>query len=253
VEAQDRQAEAAPAEVPGRLLCVGDIHGCVDELERLLDLVAPGEQDRLVFLGDYIDRGPASASVVEVLLEVEKHLPGTVFLRGNHEDMLLDFLGLDGSHGDSFLWNGGDRTVASYGIDVARGPVLPGRVAAALPPEHLRFFRSALHLWYRAGRFTFVHAGVRPGRPIAEQDRSDLLWIRDEFLRHDHGLPTTIVFGHTPQREVLLDVPRKIGLDTGAVYGGKLSCLDLTNFVLHQVERRSRRTERKVLRVADAF
>jgi serine/threonine protein phosphatase 1 len=232
----------------GRLLAVGDIHGCVEELERLLEAVAPQPADQLVFLGDYIDRGPASSAVVDLLVRERARLPRTVFLRGNHEDMLLGFLSLDGGHGDAFLWNGGDKTIASYGVEMTPGGVPPETVAAALPAAHVSFLCDT-RLSFVAGRYTFVHAGIRPGIPLERQDREDLLWIREEFLRQDHGLPTTVVFGHTPRREVTLDLPCKIGLDTGAVYGGKLSCLDLSDFVLYQVERRARKVKSRALAI----
>jgi serine/threonine protein phosphatase 1 len=214
---------------------VGDIHGCARELERLIVGLRPEPDDRFVFLGDYVDRGPASASVVSLLLEIQQTLPKSVFLRGNHEDMLLDFLGLDGKHGEAFVSNGGIRTLASYGVDPPRAPSSPEAIRSQLPADHIAFF-TATTSSFREGPWTFVHAGVRPGLPLEEQSREDLLWIREDFLRHEHDLDTTIVFGHTPQRRVLFDVPQKIGLDTGLVYGGRLSCLDLSNTLLHQVE-----------------
>jgi diadenosine tetraphosphatase ApaH/serine/threonine PP2A family protein phosphatase len=159
-----------------------------------------------------------------------------VFLRGNHEDMFLSFLGEHGRHGDAFLFNGGRITIASYGLS----PYLsPEEVRAALPAAHLDFLR-ALELWHLAEPFLFVHAGISPLRALADQDEEDLLWIREEFLRNPHRLGVTVVFGHTPQREVMWNLPFKIGLDTGCVYGNRLSCLECTRGVLLQVERDSR-------------
>ncbi|MBU6283097.1 hypothetical protein KGQ64_12720, partial [bacterium] len=108
--------------------------------------------------------------------------------------------------------------------------------------DELRFLRDELVLHFSEGGALFVHAGIRPGVPLSEQVPDDLLWIREEFLLEDPGVPWLVVFGHTPYRgEPLFDVPRKVGLDTGCVYGGHLSCLDLTEGRLHQVRRGERR------------
>ncbi|HEY8515769.1 MAG TPA: metallophosphoesterase family protein [Candidatus Binatia bacterium] len=228
----------------GRLLCVGDVHGCAPELERLITDVDPGPDDQLVFLGDYVDRGPASRDTVELLLELRERLPATVLLRGNHEEMFLDFLGLGGANKEAFFWNGGAQTLASYGLaGLAREPAAEAALAK-VPASHLELFAS-LELRWQADGFAFVHAGVRPGVPLEQQRREDLLWIREEFLLHDHGLEDTVVFGHTPCRDVWFGRGRKIGLDTGCVYGGKLSCLDLTQGILHQVARGARAATRR--------
>jgi serine/threonine protein phosphatase 1 len=232
-----------------RLLCIGDVHGCAAELELLLHAVDAGPDDRLVFLGDYVDRGPASKTCLDLLIEVRARLPRTVFLRGNHEDMFLSYLGLDGQYGDVFLVNGGAATLQSFGFEVQgrQGPPADA-VLERIPSPQLDFLRHALVLHHAADGYAFVHAGVRPRIPLEEQRRDDLLWVRESFLAADHGLPWTVVFGHTPYREVLFDVPRKIGLDTGCVYGGRLSCLDLTQGVLHQVVRGARAATRRDVR-----
>src|ERR1043166_9018992 len=100
---------------PARTFVIGDIHGCVDELNWLLDALSPTEADAIVFLGDYIDRGPASKAVIDRLLRLRREGPGCVFLKGNHEDMFLAFLGLQGHYGEAFLLNGGETTLQSYG------------------------------------------------------------------------------------------------------------------------------------------
>ncbi|TYO98942.1 serine/threonine protein phosphatase 1 [Geothermobacter ehrlichii] len=197
----------------GRLLAVGDIHGCHELLLRLLAEVRPRPDDRLIFLGDYIDRGRDSRQVIETLLELRKRLPATVFLRGNHEQMLLDYL--DGHERLLFLANGGATTLASY----------RHRGVPQIPQSHRDFFR-ALPCLHREAGFIFVHAGLRPGIPVAEQREEDLLWIRQEFIASDEDFGATVVFGHTPQTAPLLRTGR-IGLDTGAVYGGLLSCCDV--------------------------
>jgi serine/threonine protein phosphatase 1 len=226
----------------GRLIAVGDIHGCVDELSVMLDVISPAPGDTIVFLGDYVDRGPSSRDVIDRLIELrDSGCCGTVFLRGNHEDMFLAFLGERGRHGDAFLFNGGRMTLASYGL----APYLKGEEARGkVPKSHLDFLRG-LELHHLAEPFLFVHAGISPLRPLEEQEEEDLLWIREEFIRNRHRLRQTVVFGHTPQREVLWHLPFKIGLDTGCVYGNKLSSLDFTSGALLQVERASRRVKRQ--------
>ena len=225
-----------------RLFAIGDIHGCVDEVEVLLQHLQPTGDDTLVFLGDYIDRGPAPKGVVDRLLRLRREGPQCVFLKGNHEDMFLDFLGQAGHYGEAFLYNGGATTLRSYGLLGQPGP----EVARKLPLEHLEFYRQ-LQISHQVGSFLFVHAGIRPGRPLRQQSDEDLVWIREDFTRNPHDLGWTVVFGHTPYREVLVDLPYKIGLDTGLVYRNKLSCLDTGGGIVHQVARDSRQVKTSTL------
>jgi serine/threonine protein phosphatase 1 len=219
------------------VFAIGDLHGCPDELEVLLAAIGAGADDTLVFLGDYVDRGPRVRALVERLLRLRDERPATIFLRGNHEDMLLAYLDLGGRHGDAYLANGGAATLASYEIP----PGTRGAAAAALiPAVHLQFLRD-LTLTHRRDRFLFVHAGVRPGIALEQQAEEDLLWIREEFFAARHDLPWTVVFGHTPQREARVALPFHIGLDTGLVYGNKLSCLDVTGRRVLHVARAARR------------
>ena len=215
-----------------RTFVIGDIHGCVEEVERMLEAIAPGSSDTLCFLGDYIDRGPSSRQVVDCLLRAKEAGPRCIFLKGNHEDMFLSYLGLAGNYGEAFLANGGARTLASYGLSGMIG----AEAALNLPPAHLEFFEG-LQLQAQLGEFLCVHAGVHPQRPLDAQLDEDLLWIRDEFLFARHPFPLTVLFGHTPHREVLIDLPFKLGLDTGLVYGNKLSCLELASKELIQIKR----------------
>jgi serine/threonine protein phosphatase 1 len=215
-----------------RTFVIGDIHGCATELERLLDGLAPAASDTLIFLGDYIDRGPYSKAVIDRLIRLRREGPTCVFLKGNHEDMFLAFLGEPGHYGEAFLFNGGEATLRSYGLEGELGQL----TAADLPPEHVDFLR-ALQLQHQHGRFLCVHAGVVPTRPLTEQRVEDLLWIRDEFIANPHPFPFTVLFGHTPQRRVLFHLPYKIGLDTGLVYWNKLSCLELEGRQLFQIRR----------------
>jgi diadenosine tetraphosphatase ApaH/serine/threonine PP2A family protein phosphatase len=231
------EATATAGAARKRLYAIGDVHGCVEELEALLEAIDPEPGDKLVFLGDYVDRGPSARGVIDRLIRLrDAGRCQTVFLRGNHEDMFLSFLGERGSHGEAFLFNGGRATLASYGV-VSGSP--RARVPSMIPEPHLQFLR-ALELMHVDGNYVFVHAGISPLQPLDAQREEDLLWIREEFIRNRHRLGKTVVFGHTPQREVLWHLPYKIGLDTGCVYGNKLSCLDVTARRLLQVERESR-------------
>jgi serine/threonine protein phosphatase 1 len=225
-----------------RVFVVGDVHGCAGELEALLGALPLAPGDTLAFIGDYIDRGPDSRAVVDMLLALRARTDiTTVFLKGNHEDMCLAYLGREGQWGEAWRGNGGVATLRSYGVP----PQLVGADAAAhVPAAHLDFFAS-LRLQFVAGRFLLVHAGLRPSRALDAQEREDLLWIREEFIASPHAFPYTVVFGHTPQRRVLIDAPYKIGIDTGCVYGGRLTAIELTEGVLFQVaynERQVRQT-----------
>lgn len=221
-----------PLPPEGRLIAIGDIHGEAAMLRSLLAKIAPTPADRLIFLGDYIDRGPDSRAVVVELLALAERMGGeqVIFLKGNHEVLLLDAMeGLSGVF--LFLHNGGDKTVASYGLESAMDLPL-------LPPEHLGFFQSRPLLWVEEG-FIFVHAGLRPGPlPLELQQESELLWIRDKFIASEGPFPGVVVHGHTPAPEVEL-LPHRIGLDTGAVFGhfGILSACDVRRGTLYQVER----------------
>ncbi|MBI3301215.1 MAG: serine/threonine protein phosphatase [Deltaproteobacteria bacterium] len=231
-----------------RFFIVGDIHACPQELEALLTSLSLQPEDQLVCLGDYVDRGPGAREVVDLLLGLQADaVCDLTFLKGNHEDMFLDFLGYRGHYGEAFLFNGGNATVKSYGLS----PALTGREAAAeLPPAHLEFL-LALKTLHPVGETLCVHAGVNPLRSLEEQSEEELLWIRQEFIFHPHVLPYTVVFGHTPQREVFFDLPYKVGIDTGLAYGGKLSCLEVTEKLLFQVARGSRKV--KVTDVTDRW
>ena len=216
------------------LYAIGDIHGELGKLESLLDTIGPGGADQLVFLGDYVDRGPESAAVVSRLIELRRHVD-CVFLLGNHESMFLDFLGWKGAvyfGGDAFLMNGGDRTLASYGWFGERSAHAK---RVDLPPAHADFF-AGLKLFHQQGDYLFVHAGLGP-RGLQSGDLAyalrvsrpeDLLWNR---TTHDlpHNLGITVVYGHTPSRDfsVRWNEPFSIGIDTGATYGGPLTALRL--------------------------
>lgn len=195
-----------------RIFVVGDIHGCQAHLRALLSRMdwTPDSGDLLLFLGDYIDRGPKSFEVVETILELIEKAPNDVItLMGNHEKMFLDFL--SGEELPHLFANGMAETVRDYCRD--------GR---ELNADHLMFYRN-LRLFYETDDYIFVHAGLFPGKPLEEQSLMDLLWIREPFLESDYDFGKTVVFGHTPFKEPYV-APGRLGLDTGAVYGGSLTC-----------------------------
>ena len=220
----------------GRLFAIGDIHGCPDELATMLRRVDPKREDTVVFVGDYVDRGPSSRDVVEQLLAFRRESAcEIIFLKGNHEDMLLSFLGLPGHFGESFIFNGGAATLDSYGVTETQ----LNRVTELIPATHLEFF-SDLAISYLNPPYLFVHAGVLPTRQLDEQVPEDMLWIRQEFIFNPHALGHTVVFGHTPMKSVMFDPPYKIGIDTGLVYGNKLTCIEFREGLIYQVGRNSR-------------
>ena len=174
-------------------------------------------RDQLIFIGDYVDRGSGSLEVVDYLIDLKKRVPGIIFLKGNHEDMLQNYL--DGSDRFTYLLNGGQRTLDEY----LNRPNNPGK--SPVPSAHLEFFNS-LHLYYQTADYIFVHAGLRKKVPLESQKNIDLLWIRDEFISADFDFGKRVIFGHTPFKEPLVQT-NKIGIDTGAVYGNRLTCVQL--------------------------
>jgi serine/threonine protein phosphatase 1 len=218
-----------------RLYAVGDIHGRADLLDDLHGQIAgdaeraPGRRRVVVYLGDYVDRGPDSQGVVEGL--IERPLPGfeCVQLKGNHEAFLLAFID-DAEAGDAWMMNGGESTLASYGVDtVGYGDDALERARLAfiraLPSSHLDFFRG-LALTFDAGDYLFVHAGIRPGVGLRRQKDVDLMWIRDDFLESDADFGHVVVHGHSIRPEPDIR-PNRIGIDTGAHSSGRLTCLVL--------------------------
>jgi serine/threonine protein phosphatase 1 len=224
--------------VSGRCFAVGDVHGCVAELEALLDGLDVAAGDTVCCVGDYIDRGRDSRGVIDLLLAAQTRTDVRwVFLKGNHEDMALAYLGREGHWGESWMQNGGVAAVRSYGL----GPRPPrAALEEAMGPAHLAFLERLEKTFVWEG-WRFVHAGVRPDRRWEDQRDEDLFWIREEFLSHPHALPETIVFGHTPSRDVFVDLPYKVGIDTGCVYGGCLTAIELREQLVHQVRAGERR------------
>ncbi|MFZ5448982.1 MAG: metallophosphoesterase family protein [Thermodesulfobacteriota bacterium] len=205
----------------GNLYAIGDIHGSLESLERLLEKIKPDlQRDRLLFVGDYIDRGPSSKGVVDYIIRLKNLAPPEqiICLKGNHEAMFLDFL--QGQERELFLFNGGLATLEDYW-----GDDWVDRENLALPPDHRQFYQD-LMLHYETADYIFVHGGLKPGVALADQQEEDLLWIRGEFITSMEDFGRRVIFGHTPFRQPLL-MPNKIGIDTGAVYGNFLTALKL--------------------------
>jgi serine/threonine protein phosphatase 1 len=210
-----------------RIFIIGDIHGCLEMLIRLMDKIDwRPQKDRLIFLGDYIDRGEDSCGVIDFVLDISSRSSMVECLLGNHELILLDFL--SGRDTTTFFLNGGTATLNSYRFSQQRfGDLL-------IPAEHVDFLRS-LRTWIELDDYYIVHAGFRPGVALEKQNLEDLLWIRDSFIFSDFHFGKRVIFGHTPFSQPLI-MANKIGLDTGAVYGNKLTCLELPSLKFHSVE-----------------
>ncbi len=215
---------------------VGDIHGRKDLLDELHQKIAEDARGRdadrrvVVYLGDYVDRGPDSKAVVESLIRSPLGGFESYYLKGNHEDFLLRFLEAPDADA-SWFGNGGEETLESYGVappetlSTEELSSVRDTFAAALPDDHKRFLDSLI-LYHVEGDYAFVHAGIRPGVPLDKQKPEDLMWIRDDFLysedRHSH----MIVHGHTISADPEIRASR-IGIDTGAFASGILTALSL--------------------------
>jgi len=218
------------------VVAVGDLHGCLDQLRALGPMIlAAAAAERasrrvLVYLGDYVDRGPDSRGVIAALLDDPLPTFATVHLKGNHEDLMHAFL--VGAPAWPWLMNGGVETCVSYGVEppeisrIGGGDAeLRARLLERIPPEHLEFLER-LTLTHREGDYLFVHAGIRPGVALDTQAPRDLLWIRDLFLASEEDFGAVVVHGHTPTRAPQ-ERANRIGIDTGACYGGALTALVL--------------------------
>lgn len=233
-----RRTPAWRAAVPTgrRVYAIGDIHGCADELERLLALIEADDAARedaettLIFIGDLIDRGPASAQVIERLRRLALERRDVRFIAGNHEEVFLRALAGDERSLRLFTRIGGRETAISYGLTAAEYerldyPELAAALDARVPPEH-RAFLDRLEDMIVVGDYVFVHAGVDPAADLDAQDPADLRWIRSPFLDHGRPLAKIVVHGHTISDD--LDVrPHRIGIDTGAYATGRLTALGL--------------------------
>jgi len=206
-----------------KIFAIGDIHGCLAKLRELLARLPyePG-RDSLVFLGDYIDRGPDSAEVLDLLGELTQRDPGIITLLGNHEYLLLEYH----RTGDPALLPylrrmGIDTTLKSYGVHT--GFALQS--LDFLPAAHLAFLKG-LPLYWESADYLFVHAGLEAGVPLAEQDATTCCESRDSFIGSDYDFGKKVIFGHT-EFEMPLVTATKIGIDTGASHGNLLTAVEL--------------------------
>jgi len=236
--APDNRTFDSHAPDDSRIYAIGDIHGQSEKLRRIHEAIAadaaeaPETRKTIVYVGDYVDRGPDPAGVLDMLIAPPDDGFERVFVKGNHEDFMLRYLDGDIAAGADWIANGGAATLTSYGV--GNGSSHPnfsdlaewrGDLVAAVPAAHRRFLDN-LALYHVAGDYAFVHAGVRPGRALAAQDPQDLMWIRGPFLnsKAEHG--HVIVHGHTVTRRVE-NLPNRIGIDTGAGYGKALTAVIL--------------------------
>ena len=223
-----------PPRVPDgvRIYAVGDLHGRVDLLETMLKMIDldlsrfPVPRPIVIFLGDYIDRGPASRDVLECL--TARRSAETVFLKGNHEVFLSNFL-RQSSVLEEWRRYGGLETLVSYGLKPSINPSFAellelGHAFEKSFPDHHRQFLESLVPSFSCGDFYFVHAGIRPGVRLRDQREADLLWIRDDFLLCEEPFEKFVIHGHTPVTEPDIRSNR-VNIDTGAVQTGRLTCL----------------------------
>ena len=228
---KDRKARAEPPE--GTVVyAVGDIHGHLNLLGKLQQQIKDDMAGRdatrrvIVYLGDYVDRGPNSREVLEHLLTRPMDDCESIHLAGNHDHWMLRFLG-DASVGLPWVRNGGRETLMSYGVVPPRTlgdaqlPALQEAFQKALPDTHRAFLQS-MPVCHEEGGYFFAHAGVKPGVPLDQQTENDLTWIREEFLYSDEDFGKVVVHGHTPTHTPE-EYPNRIAVDTGAFMSGKLT------------------------------
>lgn len=219
-----------------RAYAVGDVHGRLDLLQSLLGLIEDDVCARrtmrtsIIFLGDLIDRGPESAGVVELLRTYRPAFAKTMFLMGNHEEVMLRVLEGDAGLFTQWMKFGGAECIRSYGAEPASLSKMPPEDAIALlngriPRNHVEFLAGFADT-ISFGSYLFVHAGIRPGTSLADQSQTDLRWIREPFLEDERDHGCVVVHGHTICEEVEL-CPNRIGIDTGAFRTGVLTALGI--------------------------
>jgi serine/threonine protein phosphatase 1 len=227
------ESSLAPGRLPAgrRVYAIGDVHGCLDRLVALhwaiaADLAAnPVRTSVLIHLGDYVDRGDNSRGVIDLLSgSVAPQVTLRIDLKGNHEAMMQEALVGDRRAALHWLDNGGEQTLESYGVAEPMA-INPEAWRRSVPLAHVAFL-DRLYPMHREGNYVFAHAGIRPGVKLNAQAPDDLMWIREPFLSDRGRRDVVVVHGHTPKLvpEVL---GNRIGIDTGAVMGGKLTCVVL--------------------------
>ncbi|MCK5570479.1 MAG: serine/threonine protein phosphatase, partial [Spirochaetes bacterium] len=209
-----------------RIIVVGDLHGYCVPLIKLLDSIYLTEEDLMIFIGDYIDRGPESKSVIDKLIQLKSSYSNIIFLKGNHEDMMLGSMGHPASVNDlnTWLYNGGGPTLKSYGMGIDKMKELGSTrrseeaqklVVSHVPESHIDFFLD-LKLYIETENFFFCHGGINPAGSIEQGRRNalDLLWMRDHIYAENLAWEKTVVCGHTPLHDVLIR-EKLICIDTG--------------------------------------
>lgn len=201
-----------------RFIAIGDIHGCYSQLACLIEQIKPAEHDLLVFLGDYIDRGPDSRTVIDYCLSLKEQYPA-VFIKGNHEEMLLASLE-DESYFSYWIQYGGDKTLKFYSLPLEASSV------AQIPDDHIDFMAQCVD-YHEAEDFIFSHAQPIPEKPMGQQTAEELRWDHEESEdRHCTAKP--VIYGHTTQRDgQVRTLPSGWGIDTFAHGGGWLTALVL--------------------------
>ncbi|MFK7991166.1 MAG: metallophosphoesterase [Sandaracinaceae bacterium] len=213
------------------LFAIGDIHGCAEELVALIESLPLTKDSTLVTLGDYVDRGPDARGVIETLLAMRERCH-VVSLRGNHEELFLDYLDHDDEkHAAKFVLNGGGATLRSYVAD--------GSTEVRVPREHIEFIRGLPHC-YETDDYFFVHAGV-PDVPLETIDVEEhgpfMLWARGRFLDSTFKWDKRIVHGHTAMPDPTV-LPHRVNLDTGCAYGGRLTAMGFPSETVYTVAQR---------------
>lgn len=214
-----------------KIFVIGDIHGCYEAFVELLNKIHPAPQsDTLIFLGDYVDRGPNSKDVIAKLVQLQKKFPKMIALKGNHEVVFLNYL--SGNDIEFYLAIGGTQTLASYGI---ADPFDEESRKRMIPPEHLNFLHTLLPYW-EDDEYIYVHAGLKPGTHLSQQPPDWLYWANGgRFANQAYDFGKRVIFGHTAGDSLII-TPEKIGIDTGAVYGGRLTCLILPDMEVVSVK-----------------
>lgn len=214
-----------------QMIVIGDVHGCAEELKALVRQLPLNPDTTLLFLGDYIDRGPDSKGVIDIVLDLSQLFP-VIALKGNHEWLLEEYLARpdNATASGNFILNGGSATLASYSTDGS---------TYTIPGEHIQFLRS-LKLFHATDTHFYVHAGIPPGYDfspkIDAKTAHQFLWIREVFLKSKTKWPKMIVHGHSPVEEAEI-LPNRINLDTGCVYGRRLTAMHMSTGRLYSVER----------------